>query len=289
MAKETGKRKWRDRLRRPYRLVVMNDDTFAERFSLRLTPMGILVLIGSVTIVMTTLVILLVAFTPLREYIPGYSDPDLRNELDLTRQRVDSLNKSAEANAVWISNLQAVLSGNDKPVKPGSNPRDTARGTNIKVEPPSAADSAHRREFEGDVNTYSLRLGVKRSSGISGFFFFAPVKGAVTTSYSAAEEHYGVDVAAPESEAVKSTLDGTVISAGWSPDNGYVIQIQHSNNIVSVYKHNSVLLKKTGQFVKAGEPIAIVGTSGEQSTGPHLHFELWYNGISLDPQDYISF
>ncbi|MCA6362138.1 MAG: M23 family metallopeptidase [Bacteroidetes bacterium] len=288
MAKETGKRKWRDRLRRPYRLVVMNDDTFAEQFSLRLTPMGILVLIGVVTIIMTTLVIMLIAFTPLREYIPGYSDPELRNELDMTRQRVDSLNRAAEANSIWVSNLQKILTGTDKPEKPG-NPRDTSRTRNIPAAKPSAADTALRREIEGDMNTYSLRLGVKKSSGISGFFFFAPVKGAVTTAYSAAEEHYGVDVAAAESDAVKATLDGTVISAGWTLENGYVIQLQHTNNIVSVYKHNSVLLKKPGQFVKAGDPIAIVGTSGEQSTGPHLHFELWYNGIPLDPQDFISF
>lgn len=275
-------------MRHPYRLVVMNDDTFAEQFSLRLTPLGILVLIGAITIVMTTLVILLIAFTPLREYIPGYSDPELRNELDLTRQRVDSLNRAAEANTLWVNNLQQILTGNDKPEKPG-NPRDTSRTRNIAAVKPSPADSALRREIEGDMNTYSLRLGVKKSSGISGFFFFAPVKGAVTTAYSAAEEHYGVDVAAAESDAVKATLDGTVISAGWSPENGYVIQLQHSNNIVSVYKHNSVLLKKTGQFVKAGDPIAIVGSSGEQSTGPHLHFELWYNGIPIDPQDFISF
>ncbi len=288
MAKTTGKRKWMNSLRHRYRLVVMNDDTFAEQFSWRLTPLALLTVIGVVTITMTTLVILLIAFTPLREYIPGYSDPELRNELDVTRVRIDSLHLVAEANEVYMKNLRTVLGGNDQPEKPGSNPRDTARNKS-RPDVRSGADSLLRQDFEGAGNSYSLQLGVKRSGGISGFFFFAPVKGAITTSFNSAEEHYGVDVAAPESEAVKATLDGTVIAAGWSPESGYVIQVQHSNNIVSVYKHNSVLLKKTGQFVKAGEPIAIVGSTGEHSTGPHVHFELWYNGTALDPQDYISF
>lgn len=288
MAENSRIQRWLSQLRNRYRLVVMNDDTFEERFSLRLRPIGLLVLIGSITLVMISLVILLIAFTPLREYIPGYSDPDLRNDLDKALLSMDSMHKQSIANEIYLNNLKTILNGEDKP-ESSTNPRDTTRKYKKLNMRPSKDDSLLRQEFEGVDNTYSLQLGVRRSGGISGFFFFAPVKGKITSSFNMTEEHYGVDIAAPESEPVKATLDGTVISASWSPEAGYVMQLQHSNNLVSVYKHNSVLLKKTGQFIKAGEPIAIVGSSGEQSTGPHVHFELWYNGTPVDPQDYISF
>ncbi len=111
----------------------------------------------------------------------------------------------------------------------------------------------------------------------------------VTASFNTAQEHYGTDIAAKENEPIKATLDGTVLFSGWTSETGFTIQIQHSNNLVSAYKHNSVLLKKAGQFVKAGETIAVIGNSGEQSTGPHLHFELWYNGKAIDPQEYMVF
>jgi murein DD-endopeptidase MepM/ murein hydrolase activator NlpD len=124
---------------------------------------------------------------------------------------------------------------------------------------------------------------------MSAYFFFAPLNGYITSTFNPREEHFGVDIVGPENEAIKATLEGTVIFASWTNDNGYVIQIQHPNNIISVYKHNSALLKKVGDYVKAGEPIAIIGNSGENTSGPHLHFELWYNGIPINPQEYIIF
>jgi murein DD-endopeptidase MepM/ murein hydrolase activator NlpD len=128
-----------------------------------------------------------------------------------------------------------------------------------------------------------------KTNDISSFFFFTPVKGTVTNVFNSAEKHFGVDIAAAPNEAIKATLDGTVILSAWTSETGYIITIQHSNNLVSVYKHNSALLKKAGTYVKAGEAIAIIGNSGEYTSGPHLHFELWYNGSPVNPKDYIAF
>ena len=264
----------------------MDDDSFEERASVTLTPLGIIVALAAVTIVMTTLVVLLIAFTPIREYIPGYADVDVQEELIRVNDRTDSLIMQADANARYLNNLRTILRGNDTAVII-QNPTDTTKNYMIDKNR-SPQDSALRDEIElGDE--YALTIGTTKKTGISGYFFFAPVKGAVTSSFNLAEEHFGADVACDENESVKATLDGTIISAGWNPQDGYVIQVQHGNNLISVYKHNAALLKKTGQFVKAGEPIAIVGNSGEQTTGPHVHFEIWYNGAPVDPQEYVVF
>jgi murein DD-endopeptidase MepM/ murein hydrolase activator NlpD len=147
------------------------------------------------------------------------------------------------------------------------------------------------REQVEEQDRYNLNNAMSdtRMSEISNYYFFTPLKGKVTTTFNPALKHYGIDVVAPKNEAVKSTLDGTVIFAGWTSETGHVIQIQHSNNLVSLYKHNSVLLKKEGEEVKAGEAIAITGNSGELTTSPHLHFELWYDGKPIDPQELMVF
>lgn len=281
------KRSWRDRLRTRYRMVVMDDSTFEERASVTLTPLGIVVAISAITIVMTVLVVSLVAFTPIREYIPGYADVDAQKEMLALYERTDSLVAEANARQQYLDNLTNILRGNDTAVNI-QNPTDTTRDYNNLDFSRSKEDSALRREIETS-DQYSLAIGVSRRTGISGYFFFAPVKGQVTSSFNLAEEHFGCDVAAGENEPVKAALDGTIISSVWTPRDGYVVQVQHGNNLITVYKHNAALLKKTGQFVKAGEPIAIIGNSGENSTGPHLHFEIWYNGAPVDPQEYVVF
>ncbi len=287
MEGQNKKKSWKDRLRTRFRMVVMDDSTFEERVSVTLTPLGILVAISAITIVMTALVVSLIAFTPIREYIPGYADVGMQQDLIALNEKTDSLVREAEANEQYLANIKKILKGNDTAVIV-QNPTDTTKKYENLSFSRSPEDSALRDEFENS-DQYSLAIGVTRKTGISGYFFFAPVKGSITSSFNLAEEHFGVDVASSENESVKATLDGTVISSGWNPEDGYVIQVQHSNNLISVYKHNAALLKKTGQFVKAGEPIAIIGNSGEHSTGPHVHFEIWYNGAPVDPQEYVVF
>ena len=276
------------RLRHRYRLVVMNDDTFEEKFSLRLTPLGLAILLSSTVIIMIMIVTSLIAFTPLREYIPGYADVGIRRNLIKITLKSDSLEEAIIERNQFIGNISNVLKGN-LPTDTTQNRPDPSKEYSKLQMNASGNEDILRKNIESE-DKYSLLYETKSSkSGISNFFFFTPLKGIVSSSFKTKEQHFGVDIVAPENEAIKCTLDGTVILATWSSETGYVITVQHSNNLISIYKHNSVLLKKVGTFVKAGDPIAIIGNSGEQTTGPHLHFELWYDGKAVDPQDYMVF
>ncbi|MGQ0829033.1 MAG: M23 family metallopeptidase [Bacteroidota bacterium] len=288
MSEQKDKKKILKRLLHRYRLVVMNDDTFEENFSLRLTPLGLFILIGSVTIVMTMIVISLIAFTPLREYIPGYADVGVRRELITLAVRSDSLEKSLTSQLFFFENLTNVLQGNIKTDSAQNRPDKNKAYNKLNIDA-SGKEALLKQNIESQ-DQYSLSFEPESGkTGISNFFFFTPLKGIVSSSFKTAERHYGTDILGPENEAIKATLAGTVILATWSSETGYTITVQHSNDLISVYKHNSVLLKKTGDYVKAGEAIAIIGNSGEQTSGPHLHFELWYNGNPINPQDYMVF
>lgn len=283
-----NKKSFLQRLRHRYRLVVMNDDTFEENFSLRLTPLGLLILLSSVTIIMVILVTSLIAFTPLREYIPGYADVGMRRELINLAMRSDSLEQALIEQNMFNQNITNVLSGNIKSDTSGNRPDKSKEYEKLKLTA-SQKEALLKQTIESQ-DRYSLAYGAESNkNGISNFFFFTPIKGVVSEQFKSKERHYGVDIVGPENEPIKATLDGTVILATWSSETGYTITVQHTNNLISVYKHNSVLLKKVGDYVKAGEAIAIIGNSGEQTTGPHLHFELWYNGSAIDPQGYMVF
>ncbi len=289
---ETKNSRWKiftDQLRNKYRLVILNDDSFAEKFSLRLSPLGLIILLGSVTIVMTTLVISLVAFTPLREYIPGYGNVDDRKDILSLSAKADSLENTLAARDWYINNLLNVFSGKTegRTAKPAKD--STGKYTNIDIKP-SDQDIKLRSDIESNqLESTSDKVSANKINALSNFFFFTPIKGIITTSYNIKEGHFGTDIAAKENEFVKTTLDGTIIFAGFTTEDGYVTQIQHNNNITSVYKHQSSITKKVGDFVQAGEPIGVVGNTGENSKGPHLHFELWYNGFAINPQDYVVF
>jgi murein DD-endopeptidase MepM/ murein hydrolase activator NlpD len=290
LSEEKKKRRLLDRLKVKYRMVLLNDDSFAEKFSFRLTALNVFIATGIISIIMVTLVTSVIAFTPLREFIPGYAaEVATKRELIALTLKTDSLSQASKAREDYILNLTNVLQGYTAP-KPQKTKADSSKRYKKINLRNSQEDSVFRAGFDSqDKYTLSTNATAKGKNSIAGFFFFLPVKGLFTASFSLALEHYGVDIAAGENEPIKATLDGTVIFSGWTSETGYVIEIQHSNNLVSIYKHNSALLKKTGEYVKSGEPIAIVGSSGEKSTGPHLHFELWYNGSAIDPQDYIVF
>ena len=289
MTEEKDKKsKFLRRLHNRYRLVVMNDDTFEEKFSLRLTPLGVFILTGSVTIVMTILVTSLIAFTPLREYVPGYADAGVKRDLVRLTFKSTSIEKTLTERNAFMENIGSVLRGDIKFDSTQNKPNKNKEYNKISMNASKNEDTL-RKNIESQ-DQYSLSYETETNkNGISNFSFFTPLKGIVSGSFKSSEEHYGIDIVGPENEAIKTTLDGTVILATWSSETGYTITVQHSNNLISVYKHNSVLLKKVGDNVKAGEAIAIIGNSGEQTTGPHLHFELWYNGNPIDPQDYMVF
>lgn len=276
-------------LKNRYRLVVMNDSTFEEKFSLRLTPLGLIILVGSISVFMTAFVTSIIVFTPLREYIPGYgSEVKIRRQLIALTARTDSIAGTMDAKTLYIDNLKRVINGELSSDSLLNKPDPTKQNTVVNLKP-SKEDSILRSQVELQEKRAIARNSDKMQNDINSLLFFSPLKGSVSSSFNIKQEHYGVDVTAPENEAVKATLDGTVIAAEWNVETGYTMQIQHSNNLISVYKHNATLMKKAGQTVKAGDVVAIVGNSGELTNGPHLHFELWYNGKAIDPQDYLTF
>ena len=290
MAEENKKKGFFQRLKNKYRLVVMNEQTFEENASFKLRPLNVFVGAGILILLLITLTTFIIAFTPLREYIPGYADVTMQRRVRALVQKADSMEKAINARDLYIQNINNVISGNFGPVTEENKKTQGAKFDTIHSLKKSAQDSILRKEIESqDRYTLGVKDNSSFSNNMSGFLFFPPVKGTVTNRYDPVSKHYGIDIVANVNEAVKATLDGTVLMANFTSETGYVIGIQHSNNLLSFYKHNSSLLKKPGDYVKAGDVIAIIGNSGELSSGPHLHFELWYNGTSLDPQKYISF
>jgi murein DD-endopeptidase MepM/ murein hydrolase activator NlpD len=278
------------KLQHKFRLVIMNAETFEEKAALKLSPMNVIVFIGTIMISLITLTLYLIAFTPLREYIPGYTDIDMRRTMVGLSRNADSLEMKMRANDLYLANFQNILEDKPDVSKPVKDTLQTTLYDSIKRLQVSEDDSLLRMLVESK-DQYELLSSSKPafSSGIGSFAFFTPVKGTIVTPFSQLKKHFGVDIVASPDEVVKTTLDGTVIFSNWTSETGYVIGVQHSNNLFTIYKHNSALLKKEGDFVKAGEVIAIIGNTGELTAGPHLHFELWYNGNPVNPLDYISF
>ena len=291
MPQKTEKKKsFFNKLHDKYRLVLMNDDTFEEKLSFRLTRFNVFIFFGALAIFLVVATTYLIAFTPLREYIPGYGDFNTRQVLRELSLRADSLENSLRQKDFYIQNIRNIIEGREiMEVMPDTISNPTYY--DIENLPHSPEDSILRAEIEsmGAFGTSLTALDVVPDENINHFFFFPPIKGVVTSYFDPAANHFGIDLVAEPNEAVKATLDGTVIFAGWTIQTGYTIGIQHSNNLISVYKHNSVLLKQEGNPVKAGDVIAIIGNTGILSSGPHLHFELWSNGNPIDPLDYIIF
>lgn len=254
---------------------------------------SLVMITGGLIVVLIVAVISLVAFTPLREYIPGYADVNIRKDLLYLNLKTDSLEIALQERSDYIRNLRRILTDS---VDVGDSSKAVAEGTappahTRSFAAPSHADSILRTEVESQ-NPYNVVPGGsagKEGNGLNDYFFFAPLKGIITNGFNPAGNHYGVDIASKENDAVKATLDGTIILSTWTLATGNVIVIQHKDNIISVYEHNSVLMKKAGDNVQAGDVIAIVGNSGELTSGPHLHFELWYQGSPVNPVDYITF
>lgn len=292
LKKERRKRRI-EKLRNKYRLVIMNEETYEEKVSFRLSRLNVFTVTGITAILLIFFTTILISFTPLREYIPGYTDVTLQKRILELQDRADSLQTDVLQKNVYLQNLRSVIEG--KEIVEDTAKLVAAEGTNYEEieNSRSPEDSVLRAEYENE-SAYDLFYNENEEltspvSSLSSYLFFTPLKGIITTKFNLADQHFGVDVVAKRNEAVKATLDGTVIFSDWTIETGYVISIQHQGNFISVYKHNSVLLKKMGSVVKAGEPIAIVGESGELTTGPHLHFELWYNGVPVDPTEYMVF
>ena len=288
MAKKKKKeKKLAKKLLHQYRLVILNEDTFEERFAIKLTRLNVFVLTSISAIVLIFFTTLLIAFTPLREYVPGYSSARLKKEASLLNYKTDSLVRELELNKQYYSSIRKVLTGDiasvefnrDSIMELAKNDLDY-----LEVEK-NKEDSILRAKVEKE-DKYNL---FESSIDPSNFVLFPPVNGTISDDYDIKEKHYAVDVVVATNTPIKAVADGTVIFAEWTVETGYVVIMEHNQELISVYKHNSAITKSQGDLVKAGEVIAMSGNTGELSTGPHLHFELWSKGYPVNPTNFIDF
>ncbi|WP_282134878.1 M23 family metallopeptidase [Seonamhaeicola maritimus] len=287
MKKKKEPKKIKRKLLDKYRLVILNELTFEERLSIKLTRLNVFVL-GSVSaLLLIVLTYLLIAFTPLREYIPGYSSTKLKKRATELSFKTDSLQQVIAMNELYYGSIKKVLKGDVSTVDFNKDSIIEA----VKLEAgevdlaPIAEDSLLREKVDKE-DKYNL---FESATSATNFVLFPPVSGTISEPYNLEEKHYAVDVVVAKDTPVKATADGIVIFSEWTVSTGYVIILEHSYGLISVYKHNAELSKSQGDLVKAGEVIAIAGNTGELSTGPHLHFELWNDGYPINPTNFIDF
>ncbi len=266
MAGDQRQKRYRD----PYKLVLLKEETLEEVGSYRLTPLNVYILISTLFVITSLIVVAIIFFTPARRLVPGYADVTQNREYMQLYRDIRALEEQVEAQNAYIESFRKIAMG------------DSTLGAEL------AALKYERMGNETAVEAAILgSVEQGDASTIEFLYVVSPVSGTVSRGYSV--DHPAVDVVAPRNTAVKAILDGYVISSDWTLETGNTIGIQHSNNLVSFYKHNARNLKKLGAYVKAGEAVAIIGNTGELSSGPHLHFELWLDGQPIDPLGYIAF
>jgi murein DD-endopeptidase MepM/ murein hydrolase activator NlpD len=285
---ESKKKKLITKLHHKYRLSIYNDSNLEEVWFLRLSRMNVLLVFGSLIILIIFGVTILISFTPLREFIPGYPDKNTRKTIVTNALKVDSLERELSMWQRHLDNINKVLSGRPTDVIE-SKPDTTKKYKNLDLNR-SEEDAKLRAEVEA-AERYKLSVfdKAKKPQGISGVKFYTPVRGKIVKPYNSQSGELGVLLSAAPNDLVLATLEGTVVSSGWSMDYGYTVVIQHNNNILSVYKYNSRALKKVGEKVRAGEAVAVVGAKQESKNESQLLFELWYNGVPINPQQYVIF
>ncbi|MCW8981525.1 MULTISPECIES: M23 family metallopeptidase [Altibacter] len=284
--KEQRAKKIKKKLLHKYRLVVLNEDTFEERFSFKLNRLNVFVFSTIFAVFLITVTTVIIAFTPLREYIPGYSSTTLKKRATDLTFKTDSLQQVINVNEQYLASIRKVLTGDVKTVDFNKDSIIEAANQDFsKIKLSASREDSLLREKVIQEDKYNpLITGAEKR-----FALFAPAKGAISEGYDPKQKHFAVDIVTVKDAPVKATADGTVIFASWTAETGYVIILEHSNNLISVYKHNASLNKEQGELVKAGEVIAIAGNTGELSTGPHLHFELWSDGYPINPTNFIDF
>ena len=279
-------------LKSKFRFVILNDETFEEKFSLVLTRTNVWVFFSIVAFSLVFLTAAAIVYTPLKYFIPGFGDYNYRGDILKLQVKTDSLANELQARQLWLENLMNVAEGNIDSVRPPKQAPGNIDKSKIDLHQVADAEKELRKTVEEEEN-FSLSMEARKNNEAVGevkqMHLIAPVTGYVTDKYDVAKEHFGIDIASKADEPVKAVFDGRVVSATYTLETGYVIAVQHTGNLVSLYKHNSRITKKAGDAVKGGDVIGFVGNTGENSTGPHLHFELWHDGRSLNPADYIVF
>ncbi len=285
--KNKKKGKLKQKLTNKYRLVVLNENTFEERLALKLSRLNVFIFGGVFSIFLILGTILLIAFTPIKEYIPGYSSTKLKTDATKLTFETDSLKNRLAVLENYTKSIKSVLTGEITADDTIDSIQELSKRTQIDESKLNATkqDSIFREKIESR-DRFPLSDELQNKVKI---VFFAPISGTVSQSFNSENKHFALDVVAKTGTPVKAVADGTVIFSEWTTETGYVIIIKHANNYISVYKHNGTLLKEQGDLVQSGEAIASVGSTGELTTGPHLHFELWSDGYAVNPTNYIDF
>lgn len=286
---------WLGKLRNTYRLVVMNDETFQEVGSYKLSLLNVYIFLSTVGVLLALAVGALIFFTPLKRYVPGYGSTSNDREIIRLNKQVEEMEKELSAFRTYTDNVRRMLSGDAQTEKDVPKAQTSSNADSLIANPPEipAVDEDLRREVA--LNELGRAAQEPRTSNFSPrdvpleqMFFSPPIKGKISAGFDPDKKHYGTDVVAPQNTAIKSVMDGYVFFSDWTLETGNTIGIQHANNVITFYKHNSALLKKNGSFVKAGEAIAIIGNTGTKTSGPHLHFELWHKGHPINAVDFVK-
>ncbi len=282
------------KLNRKYDFLMSHDESGRPMLNFKLNLLNLIWVIFGIALLLIVITSFIIAFTPLREYIPGYADSSINREVYELSLRADSIERELQKKDVYFENMKRIVEGYDFAT-------DSALAALSIYEPlpkvvtdtitlrKSAQDSLLRAEYEAQ-NQYNLfgddPIPAKTSRSVKNFF--VPLNGSLTNGFNPDNGHFGIDIATSGDKIINATLDGTVVFANWSIDNGYCIGIQHEDGYFSIYKHNATLLKMEGEYVKAGEAIAILGKSGDSEMPEHLHFELWNNSIAINPAEYMT-
>ena len=286
MAKKKRNKAFWNNIKFKYKLTIINENTLEEVAGIRVSKLNGLSVLLTVITVIFVIAATIIAFTPLRNYLPGYMNSEVRAQIVDNALKVDSLQQLVERQNLYIMNIQDIFSGKIKV--------DTVQSidslTNMRADSlmeRTQREEEFRRQYE-ETEKYNL-TSIAEDKGVDGLIFHRPTRGMLTSHFDPNSRHYGVDIAATPNESVLAALDGTVILSTYTAETGYLIEVQNGQDFITVYKHCGSLLKKEGDEVKGGEAIALVGNTGTLTTGPHLHFELWRKGRAVNPEKYIVF
>lgn len=287
MGKKNNEKKFRKKLLHKYRLVILNEDTFEERFAIKLTRLNVFVILSLGTILLIAGTIFLIAFTSLKEYIPGYSSTALKKQATVLNYKTDSLQQVINLNEQYYASIKKVLTGDVTSLEFNRDSIiDAASIDASQLDLKPTKEDSLLRDLVDKEDKYNVFESTISSTN---FVLFPPVNGTISDGYNIKDKHFAVDIVVAKDTPVKATADGTVIFAEWTASTGYVVIIEHSYELISVYKHNASITKEQGDLVKSGEVIAMAGNAGELTTGPHLHFELWNRGYPVNPTNFIDF
>ena len=277
------------KLKHKYRLILMNDSSLEEQISFRFSALDVITVLTIGCVLLFVFFLLLVGYTPLNEFVPGKASSSLHKELIAITLKTDSLEKKLLVNELYLKNITAIVNGED-PINISTENTLVLSASETELSfKKSKEDSLLRLAVEAEDKISVSPTDKKDNLDMESVLFFSPIKGVITNGFDRKKNHFGTDIVAKQDEPIKCVFDGVVVISHWTSETGNVIGVQHANGMFSLYKHNSILFKSAGEYVKSGEVIAIIGNSGELSSGPHLHFELWHKGTPVNPENYISF